>query len=202
MKKYSDKTDNEIICLIRSGDNSASDYLLSKYSDLVKKETRYIYIMGGDNEDAIQEGMIGLFNAIRDYDTEKNDNFYSFAKLCIERQLYNAVTASNRKKHGPLNYYLSYYNTDSKQNVDDNTSIIDTLEASKENNPEEVVIDRERLSYINRKIEECLSALEKKVLSYYIDGMSYQDIAKKLSKPPKSIDNAIQRIRNKLAEIK
>lgn len=200
-KQYEKFDDKEVIMLVRKGDNDAMDYLLKKYNELVKKETRSMYIMGGDREDATQEGMIGLFKAIRDYDTAKNDNFYTFAKLCIERQLFSAVTASNRKKHGPLNGYISLYNSYEAMDEEQGPMLKDILEAGKNSNPEEAIIDKEQVARIESEIDAKLSKLEKQVLSLYMKGLSYNDIANGLGKPIKSIDNAVQRIRSKLSVI-
>lgn len=190
-------TDDEIIEVIREGNNEAIDFLMNKYRGLVKKETRTMYIIGADAEDLMQEGMIGLFKAVRDYQPDNKASFCTFAKLCIERQIYNAVKASNRKKHSPLNSYVSLYST--ILNEDKEISLADTLPASDtKSNPEKMVIDQERVNMLQLGIQERLSDFEKEVLDLYLEGLAYSDIANQLTKDTKSIDNAIQRIRNKI----
>lgn len=190
-------TDEELITLIRNGNQDATEYLLKKYSPLVKKSIRTMYLIGADTEDLSQEGMIGLFKAIQNYQADNTASFYTFAKLCIDRQIYTAIKTSNRKKHSPLNSYISFY---SRANEDD-AELIDNLEAGNDSNPEHVILDRENTSRLEALLEECLSNLEKKVLHYYLEGKSYSDIAILLEKPVKSIDNAVQRIREKVKNL-
>lgn len=191
---YTTLNDEDVILLIHNGQSEATEYMLKKYAPLVKKSIRTLYLIGADTEDLSQEGMIGLFKAIQSYKKESNASFYTFAKLCIDRQIYSAIKASNRKKHLPLNSYISFY---SKTNEED-TELIENLEASNESNPEHIILDRENTNVIEDLIEEHLSKMEKQVLSLYLDGQSYADIATTLGKPNKSIDNAIQRIREKI----
>lgn len=191
---YATLNDEDVILLIHNGQSEATEYMLKKYAPLVKKSIRTLYLIGADTEDLSQEGMIGLFKAIQSYKKESNASFYTFAKLCIDRQIYSAIKASNRKKHLPLNSYISFY---SKTNEED-TELIENLEASNESNPEHIILDRENTNVIEDLIEEHLSKMEKQVLSLYLDGQSYADIATTLGKPNKSIDNAIQRIREKI----
>lgn len=189
--------DEEVITLIHNGQTSAIEYMLKKYSPLVKKSIRTLYLIGADTEDLSQEGMIGLFKAIQGYQTNNTASFYTFAKLCIDRQIYSAIKASNRKKHSPLNSYISFY---SRMNEDE-IELIDNLEASMNSNPEQIVLDRENTMNIEVILDEHLSNMEKQVLALYLDGKSYSDIATKLGKTNKSIDNAIQRIRDKVKKL-
>lgn len=190
-------TDEEIILLIKEGNQDATEYLLKKYSPLVRKSTRTLYLIGADTEDLSQEGMIGLFKAIQNYQADNSASFYTFAKICIDRQIYSAIKASNRKKHSPLNSYISFYSRGSE----DETELINNLEAGNDSNPEHVILDKENISYIEALLEECLSTLEKAVFHLYLDGKSYSDIAASLNKPVKSIDNAVQRIREKIKKL-
>ena len=193
---YKELSDEQLIGVIRQGDKTAMDYLIDKYRNLVKREIREVYMIGADSEDLMQEGMIGLFKAIRDYNEERKASFYTFALLCIKRQVYSAVTSSNRKKNAPLNNYISFYAEDDEEYH----RLIDTLIAEDESNPEINVLNRERVGGLMNKIETSLSKLEREVLAQYLDGLSYAEIAEKLEKPEKSIDNAIQRIRKKLMQ--
>lgn len=194
---YKEHTDEEIILLIQKGDKDATEYLLKKYSPLVKKSIRTLYLIGADTEDLSQEGMIGLFKAIQNYHSNNSASFYTFAKLCIDRQIYSAIKASKRKKHSPLNTYISFY---SKTNTED-TKLIDNLEAGSNSNPEHIILDRESTIHIENLLKEHLSKLEKEVLPLYLEGMPYSEIAALLGKSSKSIDNAIQRIREKVKRL-
>ena len=190
MTDYEKKTDEELIMDFRGGDTAIMDYLLEKYKPMVKKKAKAMYLLGGDSDDLIQEGMIGLFKAVKNYDDEKNASFSTFASLCVKRQIYTTVTASKRKKHGPLNNYISLFN---EQGEEDQFMEEDT-------NPEQVLIQKENISDYYKKIETKLSSFEKDVMELYLSGENYVEIAVKLDKPKKSIDNAIQRIRRKLGE--
>lgn len=194
---YTVLNDEKLIELIQSGQSDATEYLLKKYYPLVKKSIRTLYLIGADTEDLSQEGMIGLFKAIQSYQCNHTASFYTYAKLCIDRQIYSAIKASNRKKHSPLNSYISFY---SKVNEDE-MELIDNLEAGMESNPEQIILDRENTMNIEGILDEHLSKLEKQVLSLYLDGKSYTDIATQLGKTNKSIDNAIQRIRDKVKRL-
>lgn len=201
--RYEDLRDEEIIARIRKGENSGVDFLLEKYKNLVRKKARALYLIGGDSDDLIQEGMIGLYKAIRDFQPEKENSFYGFANLCIERQLYNAIKGANRLKNSPLNTYVSL---DVPVGGDDNSeesrqTLGETLEKEGISNPEDILIDRERVGKIENYIKNHLSSFEQNVVSLYIEGMNYQQIAERLMKPPKSIDNALQRIKKKLGEM-
>jgi RNA polymerase sporulation-specific sigma factor len=188
-------SDEQLIEEVRRQQPDAMDYLIDKYRNLVKRETREVYIIGADSEDLMQEGMIGLFKAIRDFDDNRNASFYSFASLCIKRQIFTAVATSNRKKHAPLNNYISFYS----EGNEEYKTMIDSLAAVEESNPETNMLIQERLGGLMEKIETRLSKYERSVLNLYLDGKSYLDIAEELGKTEKSIDNAIQRIRKKLS---
>jgi RNA polymerase sporulation-specific sigma factor len=196
---YDGATDEELIDRLRCGDDGVTDYIMEKYKNLVRKKAKSMYILGADNEDLIQEGMIGLFKAIRDYDLGRDASFYTFADLCISRQIYKAVQASNREKHTPLNTYISLYTGMTEEENDGNpTALVNLLESEVENNPEQLMIDRENVEHIEAIIEKELSGFEKQVLDLYLTGMSYSQIAKVLSRDEKSTDNALQRLKAKL----
>lgn len=201
-ERYEDLTDEEIIFQIRQGDNSGVDYLMEKYKNLVRKKARALYLIGGDSDDLIQEGMIGLFKAIRDYQPEKENFFYGFANLCVERQLYNAVKGANRLKNSPLNTYVSLDVPVGGTGTEETGQTLgETLEKDGISNPEDIMIDRERVGKIEAYIQNQLSRFEQKVVNLYIEGLSYQQIAGQLERTPKSIDNALQRIKKKLGEL-
>mgnify|MGYP003369480110 CR=1 FL=1 len=195
---YENYTDEQLLDIIKNGDNKPVDYLINKYKNLVKVRSRAYFMMGADTEDIIQEGMIGLYKAIRDY--KKTDaTFQTFAKICIDRQVMTAIKTANRKKHLPLNSYLSLNML--VYDEENEITYIDKLEESKILNPEEIIIDKENVKTLQQKINQNLSDLEKQVLQLYLKGRSYATIAKKLDKDEKSIDNAIQRIRKKIEKI-
>ena len=162
----------------------------------MKRETREIYIIGADSEDLMQEGMIGLFKAIRDYNEDKNCSFHTFASLCVKRQICTAVTTSNRKKHYPLNHYISFYSQDEETN----SSVMDVLAAAENSNPEANLLMQEQMGGLVNKMDTLLSKYERRVLELYLDGLSYGKIAEELDKTEKSVDNAIQRIRRKMTQ--
>ena len=181
-------------------DYDAMDALMQRYKGIVRKRARSLFIIGGDQDDLMQEGMIGLFKAIQDYDKSKEAVFSTFAELCISRQLYSAVKSSNRKKNIPLNTYVSIYSpvySEQGEETEGSFMVDHSLEAA-EISPEEILIDRENVCSLRCKIEECLSAMEKQVFDLYMEGMTYQEIARHLDKEPKSIDNALQRIKSKV----
>ena len=196
MAEYKRMTDEQLIREMRGGDTAIIDYIMEKYKNLVRKEANAMYLIGGENDDLIQEGMIGLFKAVQDYDLKQDSSFYSFAKLCIGRQMYSAIEASKRKKHSPLNTYVSLY--DETEGKD---ALIDTMEAAKETNPEELLISQEYARLLESKLEEQLSDLENRVLYLHLLGTDYRTIAKLLDKSPKTVDNALQRIKNKTQKI-
>ena len=196
MKKYEQMTDEQLIQNLRQGDSNIIDYLMDKYKNTVRKEANAMYLLGGENDDLIQEGMIGLFKAVQDYNVHQETSFYSFAKLCITRQMYSAIEASKRKKHSPLNSYISFYETSEEQG-----SLIETMAAGQESNPEELLVSREYAQLLEMKLEESLSALENRVLYLHLLGTDYKTIARLLDKSPKTIDNALQRIKGKTEKI-
>ena len=195
--KYDNYLDEDLIELIRPGNQEATEYLVKKYYPLVIKSTRTLFLIGADDEDLTQEGLIGLFKAIQSYDCDNSASFYTFAQLCIKRQIYSAIKAFNREKHTPLNSYISFYSTANENDI----QLIENLEADIKTNPEHVILDQETSSNINRLLSSRLSKMEKVVLPLYLDGMSYSDIAKTIGKPTKSVDNAVSRIRDKVKKI-
>lgn len=200
---YAVFTDEELIDRLRDGDAHITDYIMNKYKNLVRKKAKSMYILGADNDDLIQEGMIGLFKAVRDYDAGRDASFYTFADLCISRQMYNAVQASRREKHAPLNTYISLYAdmTEAEGEQNGNGSgmkLLNTIASAVETNPEQLMIDRENVADIEAMIEKELSSFEKQVLDLYLTGMSYSQIARVLSRDEKSTDNALQRLKSKL----
>lgn len=195
MNKYDEMTDEQLIALLRSGEKDIIDYIMDKYKFLVKKKAKAMFLLGGENDDLIQEGMIGLFKAVQDYDEELETSFYSFADLCISRQMYTAIEASKRQKHIPLNSYVSLYDEGEDQ------PLIESIESLNDRNPEEMFLDKEYLQMIKIELEQNLSDLENRVLYLHLQGIDYQTIAKLLDKSSKSIDNALQRIKNKTEKI-
>jgi RNA polymerase sporulation-specific sigma factor len=190
-------TDEEIVVEIKDGCNSvALDYLINKYRNFVRAKARSYFLIGADREDIIQEGMIGLYKAIRDFRNDKLSSFRAFAELCVTRQIITAIKTATRQKHIPLNSYISLnkpiYDEDSDR------TLLDVLSGAKVSDPEELVISREEFVDIEAKMEEILSDLEWKVLMSYLDGKSYQEIAVDLDRHVKSIDNALQRVKRKL----
>ncbi len=198
-KRFQDKTDEELIEMLRAGQSEIMDFLLEKYKNLVRKKANAMFLLGGDTDDLIQEGMIGLFKAIRDYDTKKGGNFFGFANLCVNRQIYSAVEAAARKKHGPLNSYVSLSGEDGE---DADAVLFGNGLINQNKNPENLLISQEDLDIFWDSLEEKLSSMEKKVLDAYLSGMNYRQIAEKLGKTEKSVDNALQRIKSKVSKIK
>lgn len=196
--KFADMDDESLIRAYQNGDSTAVDYLLEKYKYMVRKKARTLYLIGGENEDLIQEGMIALFKAVRDFDATKDSSFVRFAEICIEHQLYNIIKGANRMKNSPLNSYISLYSPLGKTDNSSRETLADTLLPNELINPEDILIDRENVTDIQSAIEEKLSPFERRVVELYIDGFSYQQIAADLGKTPKSIDNALQRIKNKI----
>lgn len=195
MEEYLTRTDEELIELLRGGKQDIMDYLMDKYKNLVRKKAKALYLIGGDTDDLIQEGMIGLFKAIRDYCPDKDSSFYHFADLCIARQIYTAVEASQRKKHAPLNSYIPLY-TDSG---DTETGTIECeVGFAWESDPEKIIINQEELETFQSRVQKRLSAMEKEVLTYYLQGFDYSQIAELMGREPKAVDNALQRLKKKL----
>lgn len=194
--QYKSKSDEEIIKIIRNGDKQAQDYILDKYKALVKTKSRAYFLIGADKEDIIQEGMIGLYKAVRDYQSERNASFKVFAELCINRQIITAIKAATRQKHIPLNSYISLnkpvFEEESEQ------TYMDMLKIGEIFNPEALFISQEDKNFIENQMEKVLSDFETKVLAFYLQGKSYFEISKIIKKPEKSIDNALQRVKKKV----
>jgi RNA polymerase sporulation-specific sigma factor len=193
---YSSMLDEEIVVLARDNDSDAEEYLITKYRNYVKAKAKSYFLIGADKDDIYQEGMIGLYKAIRDFKPDKLSSFRAFAELCITRQIITAIKTATRQKHIPLNSYISLnkpiYDEESDRTLMD---ILSTIHIS---DPEELIISREEKLKIERKMSEVLSSLEMQVLNYYLDGKSYQEIACDLNRHAKSIDNALQRVKRKL----
>ncbi len=198
---YEQSTDEELIHRLREGEEAVMDYICEKYKPLVRSKAKSMFILGGDNEDLIQEGMLGLFKAVRDYDSGRDASFYTFADLCISRQLYTAVQASQRKKHIPLNTYISLYGDVGEQDNGETRKLAESLANLSERNPEELFLDKERVDYPEKAIERELSSFEDQVLDLYMTGMSYTQIAKVLGRDEKAADNALQRLKNKIRKM-
>lgn len=193
---FAEMSDEEIVELAQQGDQAAVEYLVDKYRNFVRAKARSYFLIGADKEDIIQEGMIGLFKAIRDYKTDKLTSFRAFAELCITRQIITAIKTATRQKHIPLNSYVSLNKPIYDEESD--RTLMDILSTTKIANPEEIIISREEFIFIERKMGEILSSLEWKVLMAYLEGKSYQEIAVELKRHVKSIDNALQRVKRKL----
>ncbi len=189
-------TDEEIVQLCHAGNANAEEYLLNKYKNFVRSKARSYFLIGADHEDIVQEGMIGLYKAIRDYKQEKLSSFRAFAELCITRQIITAIKTATRQKHIPLNSYVSL-NKPLYDEESDRT-LLDIIMEGNAGNPEDMIINQENLGNIHQKINEVLSGLEQEVLSAYLDGKSSQEIAESLGRHVKSIDNALQRVKRKL----
>lgn len=197
--EFEKMSENDIINLAQKRENSAMEYLLEKYKPLVRQKTRKLFLIDGDKDDLIQEGMIGLFKAVRDYQVGKDAAFRTFADLCISRQLYSAIKKSNRLKNQPLNSYVSIY-SDEFSDADELAGDRTVISSGSDNiaNPEAIMIDRENAIDMQNKMFDKLSKMEREVLKRYLEGMTYQEIAADMEKSPKSIDNALQRIKGKI----
>jgi len=193
---FADMHDEQVVCEAINGSHEALEYLINKYKNFVKSKARSYFLIGADREDIIQEGMIGLYKAIRDFNPEKLSSFRAFAELCITRQIITAIKTATRQKHIPLNSYVSLnkpiYDEDSDR------TLLDILSGVKISDPEELIISREEFEDIEGKMGQILSKLEWQVLMSYLGGKSYQEIAKDLKRHVKSIDNALQRVKRKL----
>ena len=202
-EKYVGISDEELILRYRDGEEEAIDYLINKYKNLVRKKAGSMFLIGGDHDDLIQEGMLGMFKAVRDYDVGRDVNFFTFADLCVSRQIYTAVQASNRKKHLPLNTYISIYGQVYREEEGEGESpiFLNRILGTQEENPEEMVLAQERLEDIEAAIEQELSSFERKVFELHLTGMTYTEIAKVLGRDEKSTDNALQRIKVKIRKI-
>ncbi len=193
--KYEGVPDEELIPRLQEGEEAISEYILDKYKNMVRAKAGTMFILGADREDLIQEGMIGLFKAMRDYDCGRDASFSTFADLCISRQMYTAVTASGRQKHFPLNNYVSLYADDE----DGTAALIDkSFSMGPESDPESVVLAKERAAAVERCIETELSSFERQTIELFLAGFTYVDIARILGKDGKSTDNALQRAKSKL----
>ncbi len=196
MKEFSDFTDEELIIRYRDGDKQIMDYLMDKYKHVVRSKASRMFILGADKDDLIQEGMIGLFKAVRDYDSGRDASFLTFAELCVSRQMYTAIQAANRKKHLPLNSYISLYKNSEDEILEG--QLIGAIRDFSEQNPEEILIDRENVEALQTIIDQELSTFERQVLELSMTGMGYIDIARLLGKDPKSTDNALNRVKTKI----
>lgn len=194
--QYLQLEDEEIIDLVHKGESEALDFLIHKYRNFVRAKARSYFLIGADREDIVQEGMIGLFKAIRDFKEDKLSSFKAFAELCITRQIITAIKTATRQKHIPLNSYVSLdkpiYDEESDR------TLMDVISGAKVLDPEELIINQEEFDHIEVKMTELLSDLERKVLALYLDGQSYQEISEELNRHVKSIDNALQRVKRKL----
>jgi RNA polymerase sporulation-specific sigma factor len=196
VEMYDEMLDETIVDAARQGDDNAQEFLINKYKNFVRAKARSYFLIGADREDIIQEGMIGLYKAIRDFRNDKLASFRAFAELCITRQIITAIKTATRQKHIPLNSYISLNKPIYDEESD--RTLLDVLSGTKVTDPEELVISREEFTDIENKMGEFLSDLEWKVLMSYLDGRSYQEIAKDLRRHVKSIDNALQRVKRKL----
>ena len=190
MGQYDNISDEELIARMRGGEKGIEDYLMEKYKGLVRQKARAMYLIGGDTDDLSQEGMIGLFKAVRDYQPDREASFVTFARMCIDRQLYSAIQNSNRQKHMPLNCYVSL-----SQEEEEASGLEQWVE-----NPESIIIGQESMRDLQHKIYSSLSPMENKVLEHFLNGKSYVQIGEIMGKTPKSIDNALQRIRSKVRD--
>ena len=194
--EFRDKPDEEIAIEAKAENNRAQEYLISKYENFVKAKAKSYFLIGADKEDIYQEGMIGLYKAIRDFNPEKSTSFKAFAEICVTRQIITAIKTATRQKHIPLNTYVSLnkpiYEEESER------TLLDVLSGLRISDPEELMISKEQIRFIEETISEVLSGLERKVLTSYLDGKSYQEIACDLERHSKSIDNALQRVKRKL----
>ena len=195
-RNFDGMTDEQVVALAQDADGAALEYLLNKYKNFVRTKARSYFLIGADHEDIVQEGMIGLYKAIRDYRAEKLSSFRAFAELCITRQIITAIKTATRQKHIPLNNYISLNKPIYEEDSD--RTLLDIITEEGVSNPEEMLIDREDLSLIEGRIGQMLSDLEKDVLVRYMEGKSYVEIAGEMNRHVKSIDNALQRIKRKL----
>jgi len=193
---FQDQTDEQVVAQAQQGDAVAVEYLLGKYKNFVRSKARSYFLIGADHEDIVQEGMIGLFKAVRDYQPERLSSFRAFAELCITRQIITAIKTATRQKHVPLNSYVSLNKPIYDEESD--RTLMDVIVECHAQNPEELIIGREEILTLRDKVEQVLSGLEQDVLNAYLDGKSYQEIADMLGRHVKSIDNALQRVKRKL----
>ncbi len=194
--EFQNKLDEEVVEEAKKGNSRAQDYLISKYENFVKAKAKSYFLIGADKEDIYQEGMIGLYKAIRDFKSDRLTSFKAFAELCITRQIITAIKTATRQKHIPLNTYISLNKPIYEEESD--RTLIDVLSGLKITDPEELIIGKEQLEHIEGEMAKVLSDLEMEVLQSYLDGKSYQEIACDLDRQAKSIDNALQRVKRKL----
>lgn len=194
--KFENKSEKYIVTLAKNQDQEAQEYLIRKYLPYVYDKARNYFLVGGSKEDIIQEGLIGILKAINSYDYNKNDHFGPFVDLCIRRQILTAINKATRKKHGPLNSYISFYKPLYDQEF--SRELIDTIVENKIFDPEELVIIKENIHRIKEKMASHLSAFESEVLMKHLEGDSYREIAIEIKKNEKSVDNALQRVKHKL----
>lgn len=192
--------DETLVRAIRSGDTDAEEILYTRYKPIVRGRARTYFLVGADREDIIQEGMIGLYKAVCDYEFDKQTSFRIFAELCITRQIITAIKSATRKKHTPLNNYISINRPVYDEDNESERTLVDVLESSRIDDPEEALIGRENYEAIAHDIQHSLTKLEKQVLGLYLEGLSYQQIAEMLDRSAKCVDNAIQRVKKKLEE--
>ena len=195
-KRFDGMADEQVVALAQQGDSIAVEFLLGKYKNFVRSKARSYFLIGADHEDIVQEGMIGLFKAIRDYQADRLSSFRAFAELCITRQIITAIKTATRQKHVPLNSYVSLNKPIYDEESD--RTLMDVIVEGRAQNPEELIIGRENLVSFRDQVDKVLSGLEQDVLNAYLDGKSYQEIADKLGRHVKSIDNALQRVKRKL----
>ena len=198
-ERYEEMTDEQVVQLAQAGEEPALVYLLNKYKNFVRSKSRSYFLIGADHEDIVQEGMIGLFKAIRDYREDRLSSFRAFAELCITRQIITAIKTATRQKHIPLNSYVSLNKPIYDEESD--RTLLDVITEGYLANPEDVLINREDMSLIEVRIAQSLSPLERQVLAKYLQGKSYQEISRDMKRQIKSIDNALQRVKRKLAKI-
>lgn len=191
--------DDDLLQLVRQGDSQTLDVLINRYISFVRGKARTYFLIGADKEDIIQEGMIGLYKAIRDYDEKKQSSFKAFAELCVTRQIITAIKTATRQKHIPLNSYISLDKPIYDEEND--RTLLDVIAGSKEIDPQEMLINQENFGDMEVKLSELLSGLEKQVLHLYLDGRTYQEISDRLNRHVKSIDNALQRVKRKLEQL-
>lgn len=195
-RRFLEMTDEELVSLVHDGNTEALDYLINKFRHFVRMKARSYFLIGADKEDIIQEGMIGLYKAIRDFRSDKLSSFRAFAELCIIRQIITAIKTATRQKHIPLNSYVSLdkpiYDEESDR------TLMDVLTDNGVDDPQQLMINNEEFMYMEEKMGEVLSELEREVLALYLDGQTYQEISEKLERHVKSIDNALQRVKRKL----
>lgn len=201
--EFQEQKIEDVVFAARMGDDDAMEYVLAKYKGLVRMLSRSLFLMDGDEDDLIQEGMIGLYKAVVGYEPNRGAAFETFAGQCINRQLYSAVKKSNRKKNIPLNSYVSIDSAeeDLEGSRGEPLMVLDKISVKAQQNPEDIVIGREEAGSMERQLLSCLSEMERQVLSLFLKGMTYQEIAISLRKPPKAIDNALQRIKMKLRRL-